>query len=190
MLGCSRYVAYVQSLSISQTFSRTCTDQPMPTKKRRYTVIPENLPSQLPDERGCPAVATAEQLFTRRPGDYRSLVSGIAEGEPTRSLKRRLKVSDGTIAIVRQRESGLIESSRTLLRGLTAIAAQATLEKFLERLDQDKIPDGVLPIACGIFLDKVARDAGEATQTIEVRKSVSLEQVREELEEMKRATPA
>ena len=117
-------------------------------------------------------------------------MSAIAEGEPTRSMKKRFKVSDATIAVLRQRESGLIESSRTLLRGLTAIAAQATLEKFLERLEADKIPDGVLPVAVGILLDKVARDSGEATQTIEVKKRVSLDEVRSELEEMKRATPA
>ena len=160
----------------------------MPTKRKRIRQIPTNLPAQLDEP--LPNVATGAKLYAERPADYRSLVAAIAEGEPTRSMKRRLKVSDATIAVVRQRESGLIESSRTLLRGLTAIAAQATLEKFLERLDQNKIPDGVLPIACGIFLDKVARDSGEATQAIEIKKTISLEQVQEELAEMKRATPA
>ena len=160
----------------------------MPTKRKRIRHIPTNLPAQLDEP--CPNVATGEKLFAERPGDYRALVAAIAEGEPTRSMKRRLKVSDGTIAIVRQRESGLIESSRSLLRGLAAVAAQSTLEKFLERLEANKIPDGVLPVAVGILLDKVARDAGEATQTIEVKKTVSLDQVREELEEMRRVTPA
>ena len=160
----------------------------MPTKRKRIRQIPTNLPAQLDEP--LPNVATGAKLYAERPADYRALVAAIAEGEPTRSMKRRQKVSDATIAIIRQRESKLIESSRTLLRGLTAVAAQATLEKYLERLDQNQIPDGVLPVAVGILLDKVARDAGEATQTIEVKKRFSLEQVREELEEMKRATPA
>ena len=61
------------------------------------------------------------------------------------------------------------------------------MEKYLERLEANKIPDGVLPIAAGIFLDKVARDAGESTQTIEVKKTISLDQVQAELANMRKA---
>jgi hypothetical protein len=47
-------------------------------------------------------------------------------------------------------------------------------------------PPSVLPIASGIMIDKMRQSEGEATQTIEVKKSITLEDVRNELSELKR----
>ena len=102
-------------------------------------------------------------------------------------MKKKFKISHNIIAVIRTREAEVIESSRAVLKGLTAVAAQATVERFLEKIEADEIPAGVLPIACGILLDKAARDAGEATQTIKVERAVTLDQVKAELEAMRKA---
>ena len=159
----------------------------MPTKRRRKRVIPDNLPSQIDDD--CPSVYTAAKLFKERPEVYAGIVQGLVEGMAITPMKHKYKVSHNTISVIRQREKEVINQSRSVLKGLTGVAAQATLEKYLERLDQNKIPDGVLPISLGILLDKVARDAGEANQVIEVKKAISLDEVKAELENMKKAEP-
>ena len=161
----------------------------MPTKRPRKHFLPDNLEPALPP-RECLIVHTAERLRAKRPEAYAGIAADLAAGASVIQIKRRWGVHHNTIAVVSRREERTISAQREVLKGLTQIAAQATLEKFLERLEANKIPDGVLPIACGIFLDKVARDSGESTQTIAIKKTISLEQVKEELEEMKRATPA
>ena len=172
---------------IGGSFKKDAPIQIMPTKRRRVRVIPDNLPSQIDDD--CPSVYTAAKLFKERPEVYAAIVQGLAEGMPITPMKNKYRVSNNTIGVIRQREKEVIDQSRSVLKGLTGVAAQATLEKYLERLDQNKIPDGVLPISLGILLDKVARDAGEANQVIEVKKAISLDEVREELANMRKAEP-
>ena len=53
-------------------------------------------------------------------------------------------------------------------------------------LFRDKIPPSVMPVATGILIDKHRAMEGEPTQTIEVKKSVSLKDVRGELERIRR----
>jgi len=48
------------------------------------------------------------------------------------------------------------------------------------------VPPGVMPIATGILIDKYCQFEGEPTQTIEVRKTVTLDDVRGELDRIKR----
>ena len=159
----------------------------MPTKKKRKEHLAENLPATLKTEEFCPSVYTAEQVKQKRPQIYARVVQGLSEGQTIRSMKKQHKISHNVIAVIRQREKEVIEASRGVLKGLTGIAAQATVERFLEKIEADEIPAGVLPIACGILLDKTARDAGEATQTIKVERAVTLDQVKAELEAMKKA---
>ena len=159
----------------------------MPTKKKRILHLPENLPSQLDDDEFCPSVYTAKKLKEERPQVYSRVVQALVEGMSINQIKKKHKVSHNILAVVRNREEEIIRTSREVLKGLTGIAGQSTIEKYLERLEADKIPDGVLPIAAGIFLDKVARDAGESTQTIEVKKTISLDQVQAELANMRKA---
>lgn len=147
----------------------------------------ENLPATMTTEEICPSVITAQQVKLKRPEVYAKVVQGLVEGMTVRSMKKKFKISHNVIAVIRTREAEVIQSSRAVLKGLTAVAAQATVERFLEKIEADEIPAGVLPIACGILLDKAARDAGEATQTIKVERAVTLDQVKAELEAMKKA---
>lgn len=79
----------------------------------------------------------------------------------------------------------MIEATRKHLRGLIGVAAQLAVERLIEKLQDDKIPHSVLPIASGIMIDKMRQLEGEVTQTIEVKKSITLEDVRKELAEIK-----
>ena len=56
---------------------------------------------------------------------------------------------------------------------------------MIEKLDNDEIPSGVLPIATGILIDKHRQYEGEPTQVIEVKKSLSLDEIRAELKNLK-----
>jgi len=64
-------------------------------------------------------------------------------------------------------------------------ASQLAVEKMIEKLENDQIPNGVLPIATGILIDKHRQYEGEPTQTIEVKKSLSLDEIRAELANLK-----
>lgn len=81
----------------------------------------------------------------------------------------------------------MIEATRKHIRGLIGVAAQLAVERLIEKLQDDKIPPSVLPIASGIMIDKMRQSEGEPSQTIEVKKSITLEDVRKELAEMKRS---
>jgi hypothetical protein len=59
------------------------------------------------------------------------------------------------------------------------------IERLIEKLENDEIPAGVLPVATGILIDKHRQAEGEPTQTIEVKKSLSLEDVRSELADIR-----
>ncbi len=63
---------------------------------------------------------------------------------------------------------------------------QACLMKIIEKLDKDELPAWVLPITFGILRDKEKNDLGMATSVIELKASVSIDDVRRELAEMKK----
>jgi len=157
----------------------------MPTEKKRITIEADNLPANLTVEETCPSVYTAQGLFDKRPGDYAKLVQMLTDGIPVSRIKKDLKVSHNTIAVVRSREKEVIEASKKVMRGLIGHASQLAVEKMIEKLDNDEIPNGVLPIATGILIDKHRQYEGEPTQTIEVKKSLSLDEIRAELANLK-----
>ena len=157
----------------------------MPTKRKRTTVMPDNLPANLTIDEACPIIYTAQGLFDKRPGDYAKLVQMLTDGIPVTRIKKELKVSHNTIAVVRSREKEVIESSKKVMRGLIGHASQLAVEKMIEKLENDEIPNGVLPIATGILIDKHRQYEGEPTQTIEVKKSLSLNEIRAELANLK-----
>ena len=159
----------------------------MPTKKRRVIVEPDNLPAQMTVEETCPSVYTAATLKQQRPDAYAGVVQGLVEGTPMTHIKARYKVSPNTIAVVRSREKAIIAQCKQVLQGLIGYAAQSSVEKYIERLEANKIPDGVLPIAAGIMIDKARLADGEPSQVIEVKRTVTLDEVKAELDEMKRA---
>jgi len=157
----------------------------MPNDKKRVVMEAENLPANLEQERTCPAIYTAQGLYDKRPGDYAKMVQMLADGVPVTRIKKDLKVSHNTIAVVRSREKEVIESSKKVMRGLIGHASQLAVEKMIEKLENDEIPSGVLPIATGILIDKHRQYEGEPTQTIEVKKSLSLDEIRAELANLK-----
>ena len=157
----------------------------MPTKRPRVYQKAENLPANLSVEETCPSVYTAQGLFDKRPGDYAKLVQMLTDGIPVSRIKKDLKVSHNTIAVVRSREKEVIDASKKVMRGLIGHASQLAVEKMIEKLDNDEIPNGVLPIATGILIDKHRQYEGEPTQTIEVKKSLSLDEIRAELKNLK-----
>ena len=57
---------------------------------------------------------------------------------------------------------------------------------MIEKVEQDKIPPGVLPIAWGIIRDKEKSDQGQATTIVEHKKAMTVEQVKAELDQMKK----
>ena len=125
-------------------------------------------------------------IFKHDPEVYRQCVQRLAEGASVTSIQKDLKEAWHTIAAIRTREASVIEATRKHLRGLIGVAAQLAVERLIEKLQDDKIPPSVLPIASGIMIDKMRQSEGEATQTIEVKKSITLEDVRNELSELKR----
>tara|TARA_R110002072_G_scaffold283049_1_gene446315 strand:+ start:181 stop:732 length:552 start_codon:yes stop_codon:yes gene_type:complete len=159
----------------------------MPTKKQRVNHIAENLPAQTTVEETCPSVYTAAALKQKRPDAYAGVVQGLVEGTPLTRIQKRYKVGAHTIAVVRSREKEIIAQCKLVMQGLIGYAAQSSVEKYIERLEADKIPDGVLPIATGILIDKARAADGEPSQVIEVKRSVTLDEVKAELDEMKKA---
>ena len=158
----------------------------MPTKKRRISHLPTNLKPQTKTEDTCPSIHTADKVFRDRPKVYRECVQRLAEGSSITAIQRDLKVSWHTIAAIRSREAPVIATTKKHIAGLLGVASQLALEKLIALLEEDKLPHGVMPIATGILMDKYRQFEGEPTQTIQVRKTVTLEDVRGELEQMKR----
>ena len=157
----------------------------MPTKKKRVTHHAMNLPANLTEEETCPSVFTAQTLFDKRPGDYAKAVQMLSTGCTIKQITGKLKISHNTLSVIRTREKSIVDSSKKVMKGLIGHASQLAVEKMIEKLDNDEIPNGVLPIATGILIDKHRQYEGEPTQVIEVKKSLSLDEIRAELKNLK-----
>ena len=57
--------------------------------------------------------------------------------------------------------------------------------KIIDKLDKDEIPAGVLPITFGILRDKEKNDLGQATAVIEHKATLTIDDVKAQLEQMK-----
>jgi hypothetical protein len=157
----------------------------MPTTRPRKVEYAENLPANLKSEEICPGVFTGQQLYDKRPKDYAKVVTMLAQGATITSITKTCKVSAHTVAVVRSREQETLKDSKKHLRGLIGTATHLAVEKLITKLQDDEIPNGVLPIATGILIDKHRQYEGEPTQTIEVKKSLSLDEIRAELANLK-----
>ena len=157
----------------------------MPTKRPRAYQKAENLPANLTVEEACPAVWTGQKLFDKRPNDYAKCVQMLAEGSTITSITKQCKISAHTVAVVKSREQETLKDTKKHLRGLIGTATQLAVESLITKLQDDEIPSGVLPIATGILIDKHRQYEGEPTQVIEVKKSLSLDEIRAELANLK-----
>ena len=162
----------------------------MPTKKPRRVHSPDNLPAKLDPKDICPAVYTGDKLYIEQPERYARIAQGLAEGMSAIRLAKAEKVAPATVAAILKREKDAIEGSQRLTAGLTSIASQATLEKLIDALDADQVPPASLAICFGILRDKERQDLGLATQTIEVKKTVSLDEVKAHLATLREARDA
>lgn len=153
----------------------------MPTEKQRIKILPDNLPDNLNANELCPSVYTADKLFEREPDKYARIAQGLAQGRSALSLAKQEKVSTESVAVILKREKSAIDGAQKLTQGLNSIASQEVLLKIIEQAQAGKIPAGALGVTFGILRDKEKADLGQASQTIEVRKTASLEDVREHL---------
>lgn len=157
----------------------------MPTKKPRIYTVPDNLPSVLKEEEFCPALHTGQRLAEKDPARYAKVVQMMVEGESIKRIMKVCKVGSNTLAAIRSREKGLVDECKKNLRGLIGVAAQSAVEDLIDKIAEDKIPAGVVPIAAGIMIDKSRTADGEPTQTIEVKKTLTLDEVKAELDNLR-----
>lgn len=157
----------------------------MPTKKPRKNIIPDNLPAVTKPEEFVPSLFTGQQLADKDPIKYGKIVQGLGEGRALTRIKKENKVSAETIMAISKRESKTIDAVQDLTQGLTSYASQACLMRIIEKLEQDKIPPGVLPIAFGVLRDKEKADLGQASSIVEHKKAVTIEDVQRELQSIK-----
>jgi transposase len=158
----------------------------MPTKKKRVQIIPDNLPALTQPEETCPSLFTGTTLAKKDPGKYGRVVQKLAEGMSMNRIAKVEKLSPGTVAAIAKREHKSVDAVQTLTAGLTSYASQACLERIIEKLDADEIPAGVLPICFGILRDKERGDLGQAQTVIEHKQTLTIDQVKRELDQMKR----
>lgn len=157
----------------------------MPTKKRRVNIVPDNLPAVTTPEETCPSLFTGQKLAENDPEKYARIVQSLGEGKPLSRIAKSERVAPETVSAILKRENKSVDAVQTLTAGLTSYASQACVMKIIEKLEKDEIPAGVLPITFGILRDKEKNDLGMATSVIEHKASVSIEDVRKELAEMK-----
>lgn len=162
----------------------------MPTKRKRQAIIPDNLPAQLVPGDLCPGQYTAQALFDKEPDKYARIAQALAQGQSARSISRAEKVAYESIAVIMKREKESIEGAQKLTQGLNSIASQAVLLKLLEAIDEGKVPPGALGVTFGILRDKEKADLGQASQTIEVKKVATLDDVRGHLEALRKERDA
>ncbi len=96
------------------------------------------------------------------------------------------KVSPSTISVILKREQRSIDAVQSLTAGLTSYASQATLLKIIDKLENDEIPPGVLPVLFGIVRDKEKADLNQATSVIEHKTTVTIDDVKKELDDLRR----
>ena len=157
----------------------------MPTKLPRTSHFPDNLSANLEVQDTCPAVWTGQKLYDKRPADYAKCIQMLTAGATIKQVAKACKISANTVAVVRTREADVLKESKKHLKGLIGTASVMAVEQMIEKLENDQIPAGVLPIATGILIDKHRQYEGEPTQTIEVKKPLSLEELKDELATLK-----
>ena len=158
----------------------------MPTKKKRVQIVPDNLPALTKPEETCPSLFTGTSLAKNDPERYGRVVQKLAEGMSMNRIAKVEKLSPATVAAICKREHKSVDAVQQLTAGLTSYASQACLERIIEKLDKDEIPAGVLPICFGILRDKERSDLGQAQTVIEHKQTLTIDQVKAELDQMKR----
>lgn len=157
----------------------------MPTKKKRVQIIPDNLPALTTPQETCPSLFTGTSLAKKDPEKYARVVQKLAEGVSMNRISKEEKLSPGTVAAISKREQRTVEAVQTYTAGLNNYASQLCLERIIQKLESDELPAGVLPVTFGILRDKEKNDLGQATSVVEHKTTITIDEVRQELEQMK-----
>ena len=158
----------------------------MPTKKKRQIITDTEQAPALEPEQTCPALYTGQKLLEKRPETYARVVQELASGKPVTRIARDNKCAPETVAAVMHREKESIEAVEAMTKNLTTYASQTALMRLVEKLEKDEVPATLLPVCWGILRDHTRKDQGMATHTLEVRKTLTLADVKRELEDMKK----
>ena len=157
----------------------------MPTKKKRVNIIPDNLPAITKPADHCPSVYTGSKLAREDPERYSRIVQSLGEAMPVTRIAKSCRVAPETVMAICQREKETVEAVQSMTAGLVNYAAQSCVMKLIQKLEDDEVPPGVLPIALGILVDKARAYAGEASAIVEHRKIVTVQDAAKELEALK-----
>ena len=157
----------------------------MPTKKKRVNVTDTNAPPALKPEDVVPSVYTGQKLLEKDPAKYAKVVQELASGKPATRIARDNKIGACTVSAILNRERDTVTAVEDMTKSLTQYASQTALLRLVEKLEADEIPVGLLPICWGVLRDHTRKDAGQPTQTIEIKKSLTIEEVKRELAELK-----
>jgi hypothetical protein len=122
---------------------------------------------------------TAERVALNRER-YLAIVSAIAEGIGLRRISRAFHVSHHTVRVILEREPELVATLKKRLARTFAYAAQLTVERCIELLEDDAVDEkgrpligpahfSQLSVSAGIFEDKRGKLEGEASTVIEHR---------------------
>lgn len=157
----------------------------MPTKKKRVNVTDTNAPPALKPDDIVPSVYTGQKLLEKDPARYSRVVQELAAGKPVSRIAKDNRISPCTVSAILNREKDTVKAVEDMTKSLTQYASQTALIRLIDKLEKDEIPVGLLPICWGVLRDHTRKDAGQPTQTIEVKKSLTLEDVKRELAEFK-----
>jgi len=93
-----------------------------------------------------------------------------------RAISARLHVGRETVrTILRLAENGgKLGQAKQRVSAKMARAIETSLDVFMEKLDADKVPINVLPIAIGVFSDKKAMLDGDPTARLDVQGSIAI----------------
>lgn len=133
-------------------------------------------PPQLQGPEQLPGVAQVQdrvdhngnRLFATNPEKYMRIASMLAEGEPIGRIANSLKTSPMTVYAVQRREGVTISEGKAFMADLVSLGARLAVESTIEKIQNDEIPPGQLPIVAGIFIQRAQELRGEPTQRIEV----------------------
>jgi hypothetical protein len=158
----------------------------MPTKKKRQIVTDSNASPALDPKEKVPALYTGEKLLNKDPERYARVVTELASGKPVTRIARSNKISPETVAAIMHREKETVQAVEGMTKSLTQYASQTALVRLVEKLERDELPATLLPICYGVLRDHQRKDAGMADHVIEVKRSLTLQDVKRELESFKK----
>ena len=142
----------------------------LPVAAVQSELIPmEDLPDGIfsDEESGSEPRYTAARLKTKRPEDYRRVMSLLAGGMGMLAIARIVRVHHRTVAAVLAESGDQIDMLKQGIRRNVRLAVAVAAERLPDVMAS--LPAGQMPIATAVLLDKLAMLDGEPTQRIEVK---------------------